>query len=269
LYPENESAICQVEILIRAENLTIQFENLKRKTNLKALRNVNFKINEAEFVAIIGPSGCGKSTLINAMAGFINHCEGNLFYRDLPIKSTSPERVVIFQNHSLFPWKTVSENLAFALNAKNLSADRTESIVRHYLKVVGLEKFADFYPKELSGGMQQRVGIARALAADPEVFLLDEPFASLDFLTREKIQDELMKMIRPLNKTAVLVTHNINEALFFADRIFIMSGQPGTIISELKIEGEKPNSILEIEDYAEFRNLKKQINDILKRGEIS
>lgn len=255
--------------MIRAENLTIQFENLKRKTNLKALRNVNFKINEAEFVAIIGPSGCGKSTLINAMAGFIKHCEGNLFYRDLPIKSTSPERVVIFQNHSLFPWKTVSENLAFALNAKNLSADRAESIVRHYLKVVGLEKFADFYPKELSGGMQQRVGIARALAADPEVFLLDEPFASLDFLTREKIQDELMKMIRPLNKTAVLVTHNINEALFFADRIFIMSGQPGTIISELKIEGEKPNSILEIEDYAEFRNLKKQINDILKRGEIS
>lgn len=254
--------------MIRANALTINFHNSKKKTNLKALVDVNFAINKGEFVAIIGPSGCGKSTLINAIAGFLPFDEGAIYYQDSLIEKASRERVVIFQNHSLFPWKTAKDNIAFALRARGVDSGSVSDEAMKYLKMVELEEYAHLYPKELSGGMQQRVGIARALAADPEVFLLDEPFASLDQFTRDRVQEQLIRIIKPLNKTAILVTHNINEALFFADRIFIMSGRPGTITQVINIDSPKPESVHEIDNDDKLRKIKNTILKMINQGEL-
>lgn len=253
-----------MESMIRAESLAIEFKPSASRKKLGAVSQVNFSIQQGEFIAVIGPSGCGKSSLINAIAGFIPVSQGRLLYKDAPINAASRERVVIFQNHSLFPWKTAAGNITFALRARGFAPENIADEALRYLGLVQLEDFAAHFPRELSGGMQQRIGIARALAADPEVLLLDEPFASLDQLTRDVIQEELLKIIRPLNKTAVLVTHNLNEAIFFADRIFIMSGRPGTITDILNVTIDKPGSINAIESHPEFIKLKKNINELLK-----
>lgn len=255
--------------MIQAESLSIHF---KSKSDIKfgALENINFTIAEGEFIALIGPSGCGKSTMLNAVAGFLIPSTGTINYKQKPITKAGRERVVIFQNHSLFPWKTAIDNIAFALRAKGVAKNNISSESMRFLKMVKLEEFAHHYPRELSGGMQQRIGIARALAADPEVLLLDEPFASLDQINRDIIQEELLKIIRPLNKTSILVTHNITEALFFADRIFVMSGRPGTIKSIFQVNIPKPQKIADIENIEEFRKLKNEINILLKNdGEIN
>lgn len=249
--------------MIRAESLSIEFTTQGTKRKLGALSDVSFNIVKGEFIALIGPSGCGKSTLLNTIAGFIPATKGQIFYKDELIKKASRERVVIFQNHSLFPWKSAIENIAFALRAKGIDKKLIEEESLRFLRMVKLEEFANHYPKELSVGMQQRIGIARALAADPEVLLLDEPFASLDQFTRDIVQEELLKIIRPLNKTAVLVTHNLNEAVYFADKIFVMSGRPGTIKAIVEVKSEKPAMINDIDHSEELRNIKKEINLLL------
>lgn len=251
-----------MENVIQAESLYIEFKS-KSNHKLGALKNINFNIKKGEFVALVGPSGCGKSTLINAIAGFLPPSSGTLFYNNRPISQASRERVVIFQNHALFPWKSAIDNIAFALRSRGMDADDIDFQAMCFLKMVKLEEFANHYPRELSGGMQQRIGIARALAADPQVLLLDEPFASLDQFNRDIIQEELLKILRPLSKTSVLVTHNITEALFFADRIFVMSGSPGTIKMEIRVNVPKPQKISDIDTIEEFRKLKKEINLLL------
>lgn len=255
-----------MESLIRAENLSIEYRGAHTGKKLGAVKEVNFEITEGEFIAVVGPSGCGKSSLLNAIAGFIPVSQGCVFYRNQPVTKPSRERVVIFQNHSLFPWKSAEDNVAFALKARGVQKKQLNAESLRYLRLVKLEEFAGHFPRELSGGMQQRIGIARALAADPEVLLLDEPFASLDQFTRDVIQEELLKIIRPLKKTAVLVTHNLNEALFFADRIFIMAGRPGTITAVFDVRLEKPSSIIDIDDNPEFRKLKKQLNQLINQN---
>jgi NitT/TauT family transport system ATP-binding protein len=249
--------------MIRAESLSIEFMSNTTQKKLGALENINFKIKKGEFISLIGPSGCGKSSLLNAIAGFIPTSTGKILYKDEQINKASRERVVIFQNHSLFPWKTAIDNIAFALRARGVDKASIHSEAMRYLSLVKLEDFSNHFPSELSGGMQQRIGIARALAADPEVLLLDEPFASLDQFTRDIIQEELLKIIRPLNKTAVLVTHNINEAIFFADRLFVMSGRPGTIKAMIDVNFNKPSTMNDIENNEEFRKIKKEVNLLL------
>ncbi len=250
--------------MITAESLSIEFTTRGTKKKLNALSDINFSIKEGEFIALIGPSGCGKSTLLNTIAGFISPSTGHISYKNEKISKASRERVVIFQNHSLFPWKSAADNIAFALRAKGVPENEITEESKRFLKLVKLEEFANHYPKELSIGMQQRIGIARALAADPEVLLLDEPFASLDPFTRDIVQEELLKIIRPLNKTAILVTHNINEALFFADRIFIMSGRPGNIRAIVDVKCERPSSVNDIDHSEELRKIKKEVNTLFK-----
>lgn len=251
--------------MIRAESVSIEFTSNSSAKKFGALENINFEIKEGEFIALIGPSGCGKSSLVNAIAGFVPLTSGAIYYKNKAIQKASRERVVIFQNHSLFPWKSAIDNIAFALRARGVDPKEIQSESMRFLKLVKLEEFAGHFPKELSGGMQQRIGIARALAADPEVLLLDEPFASLDQFTRDIIQEELLKIIRPLNKTAILVTHNINEAIFFADRIFVMSGRPGTIKAVVEVKIAKPQSMSDVDNNEEFRKIKKEINILLTK----
>jgi sulfonate transport system ATP-binding protein len=204
---------------------------------LPVLRNVSLTIHPGEFVCIVGGSGCGKTTLLRIVAGLETDFEGTVSLDGHRITGPSLERGVVFQEHRLLPWLTVRENVAFGKIEKDKAAS---SGVSHYLELVGLSEFADAYPHQLSGGMSQRVAIARALAGQPEVLLLDEPFAALDALTRTRMQEELLRIWQAQRTTVLLVTHDIEEAVFLADRIIVMSPQPGTIRRIVNVDLTRP-----------------------------
>lgn len=212
---------------IRVENLYKEFKFKNGRTNIAVLEDISFSINSNEIFSIIGPSGCGKTTLLYILAGFIQPDSGKVYYDGKLITSSSAERTVIFQEYGLFPWMTVAENIGFGLKAKGLSTKERRDSVKKFVELVHLKGFEDKYPYQLSGGMKQRVGIARALAIDPEVILMDEPFASLDSLTREIMQEEVLRIWEATQKTVVLITHNIEEAVFLSDRVMVMSARPG------------------------------------------
>lgn len=201
-----------------------------------ALNGVNLEIAEDEFVCVVGPSGCGKSTLLNLIAGLSAPTSGKVYVNGKEVKGPGAERGVVFQQYALFPWLTVKKNVEFGLKLKGLSKDECDSIAMKYLKMVELEKFADSYPKELSGGMKQRVAIARAYAMNPEVLLMDEPFGALDAQTRTQLQTELLKAWQEENKTCFFVTHDIEEAIVLATRVVIMSARPGRIKEVVDID---------------------------------
>lgn len=222
-------------------NIKVSIQGIEKKYNTRkgevvALNGVNFDIKENEFICVIGPSGCGKSTLLNIIAGLLEPTAGQILVDGKPIQGTGTDRGVVFQQYALFPWLTVKQNVEFGLKLKGLSKDECDSIAMKYLKMVELEKFADSYPKELSGGMKQRVAIARAYAMNPEVLLMDEPFGALDAQTRTQLQTELLKAWQEENKTCFFVTHDIEEAIVLATRVVIMSARPGRIKEVVDID---------------------------------
>lgn len=222
-------------------NIKVSIQGIEKKYNTRkgevvALNGVNFDIKENEFICVIGPSGCGKSTLLNIIAGLLEPTAGQILIDGKPIQGTGTDRGVVFQQYALFPWLTVKKNVEFGLKLKGLSKDECDSIAMKYLKMVELEKFADSYPKELSGGMKQRVAIARAYAMNPEVLLMDEPFGALDAQTRTQLQTELLKAWQEENKTCFFVTHDIEEAIVLATRVVIMSARPGRIKEVVDID---------------------------------
>ncbi len=219
-----------------------------RRGWLQALEDVNLTVNEGEFVSLVGPSGCGKSTLLNLIAGLDTPDSGEIVSDGQPITGTGRERMVMFQEHALFPWLDVLGNVLFGLQLKpNLtSADRLE-VARYYLHLVGLERFAHANVHELSGGMKQRVALARALAPNPRVLLMDEPFAALDAMTREQLYDDLQSIWQKRKKTIVFVTHNVREAVCLGDRVVLFSPNPGRIREEFEISLPRPRDINSVE----------------------
>jgi len=207
-----------------------------------AVRETSLNIKPGEFVCILGPSGCGKSTLLNAVAGYINPSTGRVLVDDVEILNPGPDRGMVFQQYSLLPWKTVLDNIAFGPRLAGHSAAECNSIARTFLAMIGLSKMERRFPGELSGGMQQRVGIARALANYPSVLLMDEPFGALDAQTRLMMQESLLDIWSEFGTTVLFVTHDVDEAIFLADRILIMSASPGTVIADLKVNLERPRS---------------------------
>jgi len=201
---------------------------------LLALHGVSFQVEDNEFFSIVGPSGCGKTTLLNLLAGFEQPTRGDLAVDGQAIREPGWERAVVFQDYALFPWYTVAENVAYGLRRKRVPAGELRRVVDHYIGLVGLRGFERRYPRELSGGMRQRVSIARALAVNPSILLMDEPFASLDIQTREYMQDELLKIWQRERKTVIFVTHSIDEAIKLSDRVAIMTPRPGRI-EEIKV----------------------------------
>lgn len=196
---------------------------------VRALEVIDIAVGAGEFLALVGPSGCGKSTLLNIVAGFETPTSGRVTLDGSPITGPGPERGVVFQQGALFTWMTVEENVAFGPRARGKSASEARDIASRYIELVGLAGFARRYSYELSGGMQQRVGIARALANEPEVLLMDEPFAALDQQTRELLQEEIRAIWRRTNKTVLWITHSIDEALFLATHVAVMTARPGRI----------------------------------------
>jgi NitT/TauT family transport system ATP-binding protein len=208
-----------------------------------ALDNVTLDIGEGEFVALLGPSGCGKSTLLNLLAGFDKRSSGDLLFDGAPIEKPGPDRGVVFQEASLFPWLNVWDNITFGPRVQGLRRDAYEDKARAMLKLVGLDAFSDALPAQLSGGMRQRVGIARVLVMNPRALLMDEPFGALDAQTRLAMQQLLLDVWQTLGTTVLFVTHDIDEAILLADRICIMSARPGKITHEIAVKLPRPRSI--------------------------
>ena len=204
---------------------------------------MSLAVEEGQFVCLLGASGCGKSTLLNMFAGFVQPSSGRITLRDRPIIGVEPRCGMVFQSYALFPWKTVRANVEFGLAMKGMGRTERKRIARRFIEMVQLQDFEDRYPFELSGGMQQRVSLARILAVDPEVLLMDEPFAALDAMTRQVLQEELLRIQESSGKTIVFITHNIDEALILADTIVVLSARPGRVKAIVANDLPRPRHI--------------------------
>jgi NitT/TauT family transport system ATP-binding protein len=230
----------------------------------EALRGVDLKLHDGEFVSLIGASGCGKSTLLRIVAGFERATSGSVSVRGMPVARPGPDRGVVFQDYGLFPWLTVAANVAYGPRQRGIPKGDVDAIVERFVNMVGLAHFRDRYPSELSGGMQQRVAIARVLANDPAVLLMDEPFGALDSLTRQTLQEELLKVWQELRPTVMLVTHSVEEAVFLSDRVLVMGGGPshavpGHITQVLPVALSHPRDVTS----PAFNDLKRELLDAI------
>jgi NitT/TauT family transport system ATP-binding protein len=223
----------------------------------QAVKETSLDILPGEFVCLLGPSGCGKSTLLNSVAGYVNPTTGQVLVDGEVITKPGPDRGMVFQQYSLFPWKTIHDNIAFGPQLAGHSPTECSSIANTFLGMIGLSKYANSYPSELSGGMQQRVGIARALANYPRVLLMDEPFGALDAQTRLMMQESLLTIWDEFGITVLFVTHDVDEAIFLADRVLVMSASPGSIMADFKVPIERPRDP-GVATSASFVELKKE-----------
>ena len=227
-------------VKVKIDNVKMVFN--ARKGEMTALNGVNLDIHENEFITVVGPSGCGKSTLLNIIAGLLTPSSGEVLVNGKKVEGVGRERGVVFQQYALFPWLTVQKNVCFALEMRGIKGAEAEAQAMKYLQMVDLEKFADHYPKELSGGMKQRVAIARAYAAEPEILLMDEPFGALDAQTRAQLQTDLLNTWEKKKKTCFFITHDVEEAIILGQRCVIMSARPGRIKKILDIDIPYPRT---------------------------
>lgn len=247
-------------VAINMEKLTKIFYTNQKK--VVALDNIDLSVKEGEFLCIVGPSGCGKTTLLRILAGLEKQTWGKLV-----IRSKNPEKPLtsmVFQGDSVFPWMTVKENVAYGLRIKGLPKSERLRIAGRYIKLMGLEGFADAFPHQLSGGMKQRINVARAFVSDPEILLMDEPFGALDEQNRLLLQQELLKIWKGSGKTSLFITHSIDEALVLADRIMVMTAHPGKVKAIVPVDIPRPRDILSLRSSPNFGALFKQIWELLQ-----
>jgi NitT/TauT family transport system ATP-binding protein len=237
--------------LIKIEHLTKVFDSNGKSVN--AIEDLNLEINEGQFVSLLGPSGCGKTTILRLIAGLETPSKGVIFERGKKVEGPGSDRGMVFQEFALFPWRTVIKNIEFGLEIKGISKEERRRIAEEYVDLVNLEGFEDVHPNELSGGMKQRVGIARALANEPDVLLMDEPFGSLDAQTRNIMQRELLRIWEKTSKTVIFVTHSVDEALFLSDRVIVLTARPGSVKKEFKIDMPRPRDRAG-KDFAKIRH---------------
>lgn len=234
-----------------------------RPERVEVLRQFDLDIRDGEFLSILGPSGCGKSTFLSILAGLTERTGGDIAIGGRPLAGINPDQGVVFQGYALFPWRTVLENIAFGLEVRGVPRAERQRIAGEYLELVGLAGFGHRYPHELSGGMKQRVAIARSLAYRPDVLLMDEPFAALDAQTREILQVELLRIWEQYRKTIVFITHSLDEAIFLSDRIVVMTRRPGTVKQIIDVPLPRPRAP-ELRHAEAFVRLRQQAWDILK-----
>ena len=239
------------ESVVSLRNLCMRFAGKRNGDSVHVLENINAEVAEGEFVCLVGPSGCGKSTLLNIVAGFLEPTSGEVLVEGKPVRGPDPRRIFVFQENGVFPWLNVSENICFGLRRQK--REERSRILAHYIDMVGLNGFENAYPRELSGGMKQRVEIARALAASPDIIYMDEPFGALDFITRLKMRADLVRIWQSEKKTILFVTHDIEEAVQLADRVLVMSNRPATIQKIVEIDLPRPRD-LDSRGYLEKRD---------------
>lgn len=239
----------------------------KGEDAVTALEDISLEVETGEFVSILGPSGCGKSTLLRIIDGLLKPTTGEIMINGDSVEGSGQDRGMVFQSFNLFPWRTVRENVEFGIEVGGLSKAKRRERSNEFIEMVGLGDFKDAYPNELSGGMQQRVGLARALAIDPEILLMDEPFGALDAQTREVMQTELLRIWSQHQKTSVFITHDIEEAIFLSDRVIVLTDRPGRINEIIDVPFDRPRHGHDLKAEPEFGNLREEIWDILFRGE--
>ena len=244
--------------MIRVRGLSKEFSTFDNGSGgVLALSDIDFEVRDNEFITVIGPSGCGKTTLLRIIAGLIPYDQGEVTIDDRPVTGPGPERAVVFQNFALMPWADIMTNVSFGLEIRGTPKEQCRATAKELIKLVGLEGFERRLPKELSGGMQQRVGLARALAVNPQILLMDEPFGALDEQTRRLLQEELLSLWERERKTVVFITHSMDEAVMLGDRVMLMTPRPGRVKEMIDItlnrprsrEVEKSSTFLEVKEY--------------------
>jgi NitT/TauT family transport system ATP-binding protein len=247
---------------LRLENVTKRFPIRGEKSSFTAIEDITIDLAAGEFLVLVGPSGCGKSTLLDLLGGLSTPSSGRILLDGKPISGPGLDRGIVFQQYALLPWRTARRNIEFGLEAKGLPAAVRRERAEHYLELVGLKSFADRYPHELSGGMKQRVAIARSLAFDPEVLLMDEPFAALDAQTRESLQDELLRIWKATGKTILFITHGIDEAIYLGQRVAVLTSRPGRIKNIVEVDIDR--SADDVRSDAGFRAQRHHIWSLLR-----
>jgi NitT/TauT family transport system ATP-binding protein len=256
-----------VRKIIEARQLTKVFSARVRSPAVRALDHVDLIQTEGEFLAIMGPSGCGKTTLLNIIAGFETADEGACLVDGKPINGIGPDRGVVFQEYALFPWMTVERNVTFAMHVAGKWSNDAPSRIINILERLGVANFRHAFPKDLSGGMRQRVAIARILAIDSPIMLMDEPFGALDSLTRSVMQEELMDLWRETRKTILFVTHDVDEAVYLADRVLVMTPRPGRIVLDVSVDLPRPRDITDVRFNKYKRDILSVIHPTLVSGQ--
>ena len=252
------------EVILEAKNLCKNYKT--EKGDVVALKNVNFKTHKRELVCVIGPSGCGKSTLIRILAGLEEHTSGDVLLEGKPVNGPGRDRGMVFQGYTLFPWLTVKKNVMFGLEMNNIGANEAEKEASLWLELIGLAKFANAYPHELSGGMKQRVAIARALVVQPRILLMDEPFGALDAQSRAKMQVHLLEIWRNIDITIIFITHDLDEAIFLADRILVLKAHPGEVQELIEVPVPRPRSTTQFNS-PEFLATKARLEELIHPAE--
>ncbi len=245
---------------LQVNRVSKEFIDRRSKSTVRALDEINLEVQKGEVICILGPSGCGKSTLLNIVAGFLPPSGGEVRVDGRPVIEPGPDRGFVFQEFALFPWRTVLENIEFGPVLKGMEKADRHARARELIQRIHLTGFEDKYPFELSGGMKQRVGIARALANDPEVLLMDEPFGALDAQTRRVMQEELLKLLGETKKTVLFVTHAIDEAIVLADRVMVMTARPGQVKALLGVDLPRPRE----RTSPEFNELYRMMDDLIR-----
>jgi NitT/TauT family transport system ATP-binding protein len=243
-------------------NLSKTYFDAYAGAHVAAVHDVSLEVRESEFVSIVGPSGCGKTTVLNLIAGFIPASGGEILLDGRQIKGPGADRGVVFQSFALFPWKTVLENVAFGPKMRGVGKVEREKIAREYLSLAGLAHATERYPNELSGGMQQRVGVARALANEPDILLMDEPFASVDAQTRMTLQEELTRIWQARRPTVIFITHDVNEAVFLANRVLVLS--KGRVLAEMEVPLPRPRAWDALIENEQFKRISGQVLHLVR-----
>lgn len=240
--------------MLELKNISKTYTNDHQQ--VEAIKNFNLSVKEREFIALVGPSGCGKTTLLKIIAGLIQASGGDVILDGKKILNSGKDRGLVFQQFTLFPWLTVKENISFGLDLQKLDNKKKTEIINHYLGVTGLKDFSEFYPKNLSGGMQQRVAIARTLANNPKILLMDEPFGSLDSQTRSQMQEFLTKLWEAEHQTILFITHDVQEAAFLADTVYVLSKRPMEIKNIFSVPFARPriHALKHTKEFFEFEN---------------
>jgi len=228
----------------------------------KVIENFNLTIFDQELITIVGASGCGKSTLLNILAGLLPPSGGRALINGKEITAPGPDRTMVFQDDAVFPWYTVRQNVEYGLRVQKINPQERKKLVEHYTHLVGLEEASDLYPRQLSGGMRKRVDVARAIATGPEVLLMDEPFAALDVLTKQRLQEEFLNIWSETRMTVVFVTHDLEEALYLSDRVVVMSTNPGRVNALVDVPFTRPRDP-DLKTFPEFQEMRRELSHIL------
>jgi NitT/TauT family transport system ATP-binding protein len=253
--------------MIHVRGLSKEFGAIDNGGGVLALSNIDVEVRDNEFITVIGPSGCGKTTLLRIIAGLIPYDQGEVSIDGQAVRGPGPERAVVFQNFALMPWADVLTNVTFGLDVRGVAKEKSQAAARDLIKLVGLEGFENRLPKELSGGMQQRVGLARALAVQPQILLMDEPFGALDEQTRRLLQEQLLVLWERERKTVVFITHSMDEAVMLGDRVMLMTPRPGRVKEMIDVPLPRPRT-REVEKSSAFVDIKEYLWDNLRAMQI-